>query len=331
VRTGARLFRPGVARALRAIAAGGRRGFYGGEFGTGLLALGGGEFAPADLDAPLAEWVTPLAAEAWGRILWTVPPPSQGYLTLAAARRASADPLPSDPDDPRWPAALVDATIAAGRHRPAVLHEAADGAALIRGGGHTTALCVVDADGTGVSIVQSNASGFGSHLFEPSTAINLHNRGIGFSLEPGHPAEYGPGRRPPHTLAPATVSGRDGHLEAVMGTQGGDGQPHILLQVIARLFAADQGPGDAVAAPRFVLAGTGQGFDTWTAPGGPTVVVEETAPPGWAAELAARGHRVIVGAAFDHGFGHVSLVVADDGGWAGASDPRARIGAAAGW
>jgi gamma-glutamyltranspeptidase/glutathione hydrolase len=51
--------------------------------------------------------------------------------------------------------------------------------------GDTTYLCAVDGDGMAVSLIQSNASGFGSHLFEPATGINLHNRGLGFSLEPG--------------------------------------------------------------------------------------------------------------------------------------------------
>src|SRR4051812_12741213 len=38
--------RPGVARGLDAIVAEGRDGWYGGEFGEGLLALGGGEYSP---------------------------------------------------------------------------------------------------------------------------------------------------------------------------------------------------------------------------------------------------------------------------------------------
>ena len=37
---------------------------------------------------PLAEWVTPLHADAFGVDLWTIPPNSQGYLTLGAAELA---------------------------------------------------------------------------------------------------------------------------------------------------------------------------------------------------------------------------------------------------
>src|SRR5262249_54532716 len=197
------------------------------------------------------DWVEPLSADAWGHRLWTVPPNSQGYLILAASWIASQLPLPDDPDEGAWPHLLVEATAQASRDRPAVLHQgaagqrpaAADRAASRHAGsgadtvsgsmaptgiGDTTYLCAVGSDGMGVSLIQSNASGFGSHLFEPSTGINLHNRGIGFSLEPGHPAEYGPGRRPPHTLCPALVTHAPGTLAAVLGTQGADGQPHHL-------------------------------------------------------------------------------------------------------
>src|SRR5438477_336589 len=95
--------RPGVARALAAIAAEGRAGFYEGEFGRELLALGSGEYAPDDLSTPCADWVEPLRTSAWGYDIWSVPPNSQGYLTLAGAWIAAGLDLPADPDDAGWP------------------------------------------------------------------------------------------------------------------------------------------------------------------------------------------------------------------------------------
>src|SRR6476619_6198308 len=104
----------------------------------------------------------------------------------------------------------------------------------------------------GVSLIQSNAAGFGARIAEPSTGIFLQNRGIGFSLEPGHPAEYGPRRRPPHTLSPALVTSLDGSsLEMVVGTMGGDSQPQVLLQLLARMLGHREGVGDAIAAGRW--------------------------------------------------------------------------------
>jgi gamma-glutamyltranspeptidase/glutathione hydrolase len=66
-RAGAVVRRPGIAAALQAIASEGRRGFYEGPFGAGLLALGGGEFTADDLERPGADWVAPLGLQVWGR------------------------------------------------------------------------------------------------------------------------------------------------------------------------------------------------------------------------------------------------------------------------
>ncbi len=358
LRPGARVRRPGVGRALRAVADGGRSGHYEGAFGRGLLGLGGGWFTEADLATRQAEWVTPLRAHAWDVDLWTVPPNSQGYLTLASAAVADGLDLPPDPDDERWAHLLIEAAKVAGSDRPRVLHDHADGDALLQavaarahlvdrdrssalagrsGDGDTTYLCATSGDDTGgggprmgVSLIQSNASGFGSWVVEPSTGINLHNRGLGFSLEEGHPAELRPGARPPHTLSPALAT-RGTDLAAVFGTMGGDGQPQILLQLAARLFHHGQSPAAAIQAGRWVLRGPATGFDTWTAAEGPTVAVEGNAPAEWATALAARGHRTATAPAFDSGFGHAHAIVRDvEGFWSGAADPRARVGSVAG-
>ena len=351
---GAVVRRPGVARTLRGIAADGRAAFYGGEFGAGLLALGAAaardgvrpEYDAADLARHQAQWVTPVAARAWGHTLWSTPPVSQGYLLPFAAEIADGLDLPDDADDPLWAHLLVEAARAAGHDRLDVLHEDAtpplDSAAERRAGidperrsprfdppqrdGDTTYLCAVDGDGLAVSLIQSNAAGFGSLLFEPSTGINLQNRGVGFNLRPGHPAEYGPGRRPPHTLTPALVTRPDGSLRAVVGSMGGDSQPQLLLQIVARLLAGGATAGEAIGAPRWRLDSGDTGFDTWE--NAVRVEVEHGSP--WVAGLRERGHDVVEAAA-GVGFGHAHLVdVTDEGVRAGAADPRAMIGAASG-
>ena len=246
---------------------------------------------------------------------------------------------------------LVEAASTAGFDRPEVLHDWADGATLLAAieervglvdaeqagsrpvaaaSGDTTYLCTAEAGGTAVSLIQSNAAGFGSWLVEPTTGINLHDRGLGFSLREGHLAELRPGRRPPHTLCPAMAT-RDGELVAVFGTMGGDAQPQILLQLAARLFVHGNSPAEAVAAPRWALRGARSGFDTWTSGVPPSVAVEGHAPPSWPEGLAARGHRVELAAPFDSGFGHAHVITVDPkGAFAAAADPRARISSAAG-
>jgi len=353
--------RPGSARALRAIIDQGRAGFYGGEFGEGLLALGdrltgeaAAEFTTDDLDQPVAHWVDPVRAEAFGHVLWTAPPSSQGYLTLSGSWIADGLPLPAEDND-HWAHLLVEAASQAGHDRMRVLHDAADGQALVdpailaprraaidleRAGnvappaalGDTTYLCAVDGDGMGVSLINSNASGYGAHLVAGSSGIFVHDRGIGFSLVPGHPAEYAPGRRPPHTLAPALVTKPNGDLHQVIGTMGGDAQPQILLQLIARSLGLGQSPGATISAPRWTLGPDDHeaGFETWRPGLGRRVIVEDPTT-GWHDALAARGHATTVVDNSPSTFGHAHLIeVTPHGTFAGAADPRASVSAAFG-
>jgi gamma-glutamyltranspeptidase/glutathione hydrolase len=342
--------RPRTAAALRAIAADGRDGFYLGEFGNGLMELGDGEFTRADLETSQADWVEPVAVDAFGHRIWSTPPNSQGYLLLLSLAIADRLELPADPDDPLWVHYLVEASRLAGFDRTHRLHEHADVTALLaaaderaerissdrradvavdqRDGG-TTYMSVLDADGMAVSYIQSNASGFGSRLFEPRTGVGLQNRGVGFTLVPGHPAEYGPGRRPPHTLLPALVTRADGSLRLVAGTMGGDSQPQIVAQLIARVLHGGQDVVEAMDAPRWRLHPGPTGFGVWEGPYEIDVELESDAPHAWGGGLRERGHAVVE-SEFGSAFGHAQLIEVDVRGRAtGAADPRAETGTVA--
>ena len=353
---GRRLRLPELDRALGAIAAAGRAGFYGGDAGASLLALGNGHFHDDDLRTSQADWVQPLTLAAFDRQIWTVPPNSQGYLTLAGAWIAEHAGAPANPAAETWAPLLVEAARQAASDRPAVLHEDADGEALIdvarlgpladavrdavrertsgdvadvyQAGG-TTHICVVDAQRAGVSLIMSNAADFGSQLVLPRHGIFLHNRGVGFSLEPGHPAEFGPRRRPPHTLSPLIVTDTSGGLDTVLGTMGGDAQPQILLQLLARMLLACQPAGEAIAAPRWGLSrDPTNGFDVWQSDNPLVVRVESDAPPIWSRALRSRGYQVIEEPAGDDFFGHAQVIrVTEDGQLAGSADPRSGDGA----
>lgn len=353
------IVRPEVANTLVALAEGGRDAFYGGRFGSALIEVGAGEYTDGDVTASHADWTAPLRRRVWDHDVWTVPPNSQGYLSLAITRIselvgiAGVDSGGPSPDGSAWAHALVEAAVLAGWDRPDRLHEGADGETLLDEadlaaradqfdpatvwtppapmpalGGDTTYLCVVGPGPRGehrlgVSLIQSNAAGFGCHVAVPGTGLLLHNRGVGFSLVPGHPAEYGPGRRPPHTLSPALITRPDGSLRTVLGTMGGDSQPQIVAQMLARLLAGDQPPGAVIGAPRVLLDRPGgHGFDLWE--GRPLTVRIEPGEPAWAPGLRDRGHTVAEAAARDLSFGHAHLVdVAGDGTLTGAADPRA--------
>jgi gamma-glutamyltranspeptidase/glutathione hydrolase len=358
---------PGIARALRAVVSEGREGFYGGEFGRALLELGDGTFTPEDLARPASDWCEPLRLRVWDHDLWTVPPPSQGYLTLASAWIAEHLGLGAEPTEALWAHLVVEASRAAGFDRPRVLYDGADGRALLvqerllqaagriqmdraaapdvtsssepsppssfprLGDGDTTHLCAVDAEGLGISLTQSNALDFGSHLVAGSTGIFLHNRGVGFSLEDGHGAELSPGRRPPHTLSPMLATSSAGSLTHLVGAMGGDAQPQILLQLLARMLRGGQDPATALAGARVALDAPAAGpFRLWWGDD-LAVQVESHAPDEWAVGLAARGHRVRLIRDFDPtavGCAQIISVVDHENGrrYVGASDPRSPDG-----
>jgi gamma-glutamyltranspeptidase/glutathione hydrolase len=282
--------------------------------------------------------VQPLGLEAFGRRLWSLPPNSQGYLLLSSAAVVSTLALP-EPDNPGWPHLLIEASREAATDRDCVWHEGSDGEALIAAGriaemrarisdrrtrgsataavpGGTVSLCVVDGDRMAVSMLQSNFVGWGAMLFVSGVGVALHNRGSSFSLRPGHSAEYGPRRRPPHTLTPALVTGASGSLDGALATRGGHIQPQVLLQLLARVYAASQSPGEAIAAGRWALVGE-------------QVVLEGHVPERWFDGLIARGHRVVKHAPFAEEFGQAQLITVEADHLAAASDPRSGAWAAA--
>jgi gamma-glutamyltranspeptidase / glutathione hydrolase len=348
---GRRLRLPRLADVVAAVASSGRAGFYEGSVGRALVETGGGEFSTEDMSVINADWVEPIEIPAFGRRLWTAPPNSQGYLALSSAWIADQVGVPEDPDDERWVFVLVEAARLAAFDRIDALHEDADGRDLLAparlgprasalgerassgladvyGDGGTTCICAVDRERTGVSLLISNAAGFGSHLALERHQIFLHNRGLQFSLVPGHPAEYGPRRRPPHTLTPLAITDDDLAFEAVLGTMGGDAQPQISLQLMARVLVAGQRTEDAMEAPRWVLTRERVSpFHVWNHEGPPTVTVEQGAPGGWAGGLRRRAYNVAEMPAGDRCFGHAQLIRATAGGFlSAASDSRSRAG-----
>jgi gamma-glutamyltranspeptidase/glutathione hydrolase len=350
-RAGRRLRLPRLADVIASVADFGRAGFYERGAGRALIETGGGEFSDEDMSVSNADWVDPLEIVTFGRRLWSAPPNSQGYLALSSAWIADQVGVPDDPDDERWAFVLVEAARLAGYDRIEALHEGADGSGLLAparlrpraaalgerasrgladvyGDGGTTCICAVDRDRTGVSLIISNGAGFGSHVTLEDHQIFLHNRGLGFSLLAGHPAEYGPRRRPPHTLTPVAVTDADLAFEAVLGTMGADAQPQISLQLLARVLVAGQQPQDAMEASRWVLTRDGASpFHVWSHAEPPIVAIEQGAPEAWASGLRRRGYDVAEMPWGDGCFGHAQLICATaDGLICAASDSRSRAG-----
>jgi gamma-glutamyltranspeptidase/glutathione hydrolase len=238
---GSLLTRPALAATLRGIAAHGRDGFYAGGVAAAIEQATGGVLTASDLTANRPDWVTAERLDVLGETAWTVPPNSQGYITLATLGIFDQLGAPRSFTDPDFHHLLIEAYRAAAWDRGVHLadpdHMTISGADLLHPlrlaerafaitsqsarwpapsplPGGTAYLCAVDADGMGVSFMQSNFAGIGSGISAGDTGVWLHNRGAGFSLEPGHPNELvaGKGRRP---AAPA--GGADGSRHPLPG------------------------------------------------------------------------------------------------------------------
>ncbi len=340
--------RSGLGETLEEITRGGREAFYEGTFGEELILFGAGEYRPEDLTTTQANWVEPLSTEAFDQRIWSLPPNSQGYLCLSSAWIADQLELPIDTSDPLFWHLLAEASLQAGFDRPQVLHQHADGESLLNperlrpradaisqlhssslptgvNDGDTIYLNAIDGDRMGVSLIQSNASGWGALVFLPKTRISLHNRGIGFSTNPDSPAAYGPSRRPPHTLAPTLVENLDGTLRALVGTMGGDSQPQVVLQLLARLFVAGEDPGQALAAPRWRFgSSSSNGFNTWSNPKEITLEIEGEHPK-LIAELERLGHVVKSLPPNNSAFGHAHIICLATDVLSGAAEPRVTV------
>lgn len=328
-----------LASTLGVIASGGSQAFYEGQPGEQISRATGGKITMDDLAEMRTDWVQPLSLEVFGSTGWTVPPNSQGYLTLAAAWLFERLDPPSDPDHPDFLHLLIEAyravawelgdLVADPDFAPLPQEEllsqdrlssrlakinrdsAAVWPAATAPPGGTAYLCVIDRDGMGVSIIQSNFTGFGGGIGVPGGGFFLHNRGAGFNLQPGHPNELASGKRPLHTLSP-TLWTKDGELELLLGTRGGSYQPQILTQVAAHLLHCRLNPTEAQARPRWVIDHQPE-----------RVGLEATAGEATAQALTKKGHGVNLAAKLEPGWGPVSLIrVADSGLRTAAADPR---------
>jgi gamma-glutamyltranspeptidase/glutathione hydrolase len=115
---------------------------------------------------------------------------------------------------------------------------------------------------------------------------------------------------------------------------GGDAQPQIILQVLARMLPGGQDPATALAAARLSLDAPAAGpFRLWWGDD-LQVSVEAHAPAGWIDDLRRRGHPVRAIGAFDPttvGCAQVISVVRDGVSrhFVGAADPRSPCGGTA--
>ena len=159
-----------------------------------------------------------------------------------------------------------------------------------------------------VSLIQSNYEGFGSGILVPETGIALHNRGMGFTLESGHPNQVAPNKRPFHTIIPGFLTKDDLALGA-FGVMGGAMQPQGHLQVVVNMADYGMNPQAALDAPR------------WRYLAKDSVLLETGVAQDIIVDLVDRGHNIRL--AHPRMFGKGQIILRQDRVLIAASEPRA--------
>ena len=346
---------PKLARTWRELGKHGRQLFYEGEFAQKIVAAsdaGGGYLTASDLAAQHCEWVEPISVDYRGHRVMEMPPNGQGIIVLLALRILAGFDVAalsqSDPaivehlileslklsfadalryiGDPHFHEVEVEGLLSepfiASRRELIQLDKAlaAPTAGSLRG--DTTYFTIVDKDRNAVSFITSLSDMFGSGMVAGDTGILLHNRAAEFSLEPGHPNEVCPRKRPRHSILPAMVFQGD-NLRLTLGCVGANMQPQGQVQILLNLLDRGMNLQEAIDAPRV------------RALGGLRISAEQTFASELIDRLASMGHQIIPGEEapadwiqpheFARSFKGSAQAVAIDpklGTLCGASDPR---------
>jgi gamma-glutamyltranspeptidase/glutathione hydrolase len=304
---------PALARTLNAIADHGRSAFYEGRVAADMVATlnaEGGVHTLADFAATTGRFVTPIQTQFRNYRVHECPPPGQGIIALLimnilANFPGSGDPLAPErlhieieaarlayavrnailaEGSPTTPARLLSAEFAAKLAARIDPERAATELPSFAGPEHrdTVYLTVVDGDRNTVSFINSVFDHFGSGILAAESGVLLHNRGMSFVLDPGHPNTLAAGRQPMHTIIPGMMTEGD-RVRMPFGVMGGHfqamGQAHLVNKVVD--FGMDLQ--SAMSLPRL-----------FPIPGKPVVEAEATLPEGSRAGLVARGHNLVV-------------------------------------
>jgi gamma-glutamyltranspeptidase/glutathione hydrolase len=338
---GERFYCPQQAETLEEIARTKGESFYRGPLAERIAMASqadDGAMSVEDLAAHQCDWVEPISVEYRGYRLHEIPPNGHGIAALSALGMLEGFDMASHAPDgvdslhlqieamklafaDAWrhvtdsasmqvkPGEMIDRAYLAERAKRIDMKRAQFPKAGLPADGGTVYLTTADESGMMVSFIQSNYMGFGSGVVVPGTGISLQNRGAGFKLEPGHPNQVGPRKRPYHTIIPGFLTRNDAPVMS-FGVMGGMMQPQGHLQMVLRLVDHHQNPQACSDGARWIV---NPDF---------TVCVEDRVPDSVREELTRRGHKIVPPEVPMFGFGGAQLIHRLEDGYCAASDSR---------
>ena len=304
---------PGQAELLKKIAQKGAKGFYDGEvaddFITSLSKLGG-DHSYDDLQAVSVEYIDPIKFNFKGYELFEMPPNGQGitailmtkmlekinisnlepncservHLEAEVAKLAyrNRDSMIADPKffdlnyDHFFSDEVVNSLVSKISSDQVLPHHNTQNYSSHK---DTVYLTVVDKDRNMISLIFSIFNSFGSGFASENYGILFHNRGAGFSIDPGHPNEIKGGKRPLHTIIPAFLR-KKGEFIMPFGVMGGQYQANGHARLISNIIDFGMDIQEAIDSPRSFPE---DGF----------LKLEVGYSDGIAKELENKGHNII--------------------------------------
>ncbi len=274
---------PGQAAVLKKIARKGAKGFYDGEvaddFITSLSKIGG-VHSFDDLKAVSIEYVDPCKLKFRGHELFEMPPNGQGITAILMTKML--EKLNISNLDPKCSERIhLEAEVAklAYHNRDSMIADpkffnlnydhffseevvnkliskistdrVLDQNNFQNYSAHkdTVYLTVVDKDRNMISLIFSIFNSFGSGFASENYGILFHNRGAGFSIDPGHPNEIIGGKRPLHTIIPAFLR-KKGEFTMPFGVMGGQYQANGHARLISNMINFGMDIQESIDAPR---------------------------------------------------------------------------------
>jgi len=336
------LKQPALARTLRRLAEAGAADFYTGEIARAIaddMRKHGGWITLEDLrDTPEPDIVKPIRTTYRGFEVYTLPPPSGGWVVLQALNileHAPAAELAFDHRNrPIWMAEALRAATTFRRKHPVPDQSAYEEAVQSRvskeqskilfekivapTSGETTHFSIVDNAGMVIGVTQSIGTFFGARVLSPGLGFLYNNYMTEFSLSiQDHPFALKPGALAYSSMA-ATIVTRDGRPVLVLGGPGGGRIISSVLLVLSGWIDCGQDLGRAVRAPRLYYRARDLGLRLEQYPTDPALTIE-LQQRRFAVSVPVTAFRI---GDLDAYFGGINAVALEGSRWRGIADLR---------